>query len=65
MKKIKVYIDYPFYTSEQESTVYIELYGDETEEEIEEMAKEAFQNEVNYGYEIVEEGGADDERNKF
>ncbi|MFL2076396.1 hypothetical protein [Marinilactibacillus psychrotolerans] len=55
MKKLKVYIDYPFHVGEQERLLEIELYGDETEQEIEEMAKEAFQNEVNYGYEVVEE----------
>lgn len=54
MKILKVYIDYPFPVGEQDRTLEIELEGSETEKEIEEMAKEAFQNEVNYGYEVVE-----------
>ncbi|MFC6464972.1 hypothetical protein ACFP65_08320 [Marinilactibacillus sp. GCM10026970] len=55
MKKLKIYIDYPFSLGEQDRTLEIELEGNETEKEIEEMAKEAFQNEVNYGYEVVDE----------
>lgn len=55
MKKLKVYIDYPFHTGEEESNVEIELDGNETETEIEQMAREAFLNQVDYGYEVVEE----------
>ena len=52
MKKLIVTIETAWVGASE--TVEVELEGDETEEEIEEIAKQEFQNYCNYGWRIEE-----------
>lgn len=56
MRILRIYIEYPFAMSDSESVMFVEVPEGASENDVEEIAKEAFFNRVNYGFsEVTEE----------
>jgi hypothetical protein len=52
MKRLKITMEWPRDTNSMRE--YVELRGNETDEELQQIASDVFSNYSNYGYEVID-----------